>query len=190
MTPYPHQIEILNQIKQNQRIIINTNERQIGISTIMILFAIEEMIKGNKTFIVSQNSYLSKLLNKKTIYYLTELNIVCECNKKLIRTGNGGFIRFFSIGLADMEFRGWECDNLILEGCLPHLDTIQKTIFSGMMALNVNGKLILTTTGGDSIVLPNFTIYDVDTSINNIISLLNKKNYGISKKIGGIPRIR
>jgi hypothetical protein len=186
MKPYPHQIEILNLINLYDRVIFNCQERQKGITTIMLLYAIYQTICGCKTAIVSRDNNLSSFIYDKTVRYMRELDIVCECEKKLIRTSNGGIIKFFSISTQD--FRGWRYDNLILDGCVPDLDLdrIQNTINRGIPGLNVNGRIILTTTGENSISLPNFTCHNINTNTN--FSILNKKNYG-TKKIGGISRI-
>lgn len=192
MNSYPHQIRILNDIGQNKFLLIDSQERQTGVSTILYLYSINQMIEGKHVYIVLFNHDSMVFSHSKIVSYLRELDIVCEVNKKSIKTSNNGLIHFTTKLSSTVDCRNRRYDTIILDNCiLNNNESLNRLIYEISKSLNIDGKMIFAVTGyiGNEIYLRDFTRHIVDTNIKDIYQFLNKQNYGVGKKrISGVHR--
>lgn len=190
MEPYPHQIEILRAIEGNILLYINSQERQTGVSTILCLYAINQMIDGKKIYFITRNKNCLSLSHERIVRFLRELGVVCDVNKKTITTSNGGYLQFTTYLSSPVDCRSRRFDTIIFDDCACANDySLNRLVHDIRVVLNMDtGKMIFSTTGEYSINLDGFNQHVVDTNNKQIYSFLNKKKYGGKKRVSRIRR--
>lgn len=195
----PHQIKILRQINQHNKLIINCTERQSGITTLMTIYAVDELLQGRSTYFISRNYDVSDFYSHKVFGILRQLGIECDLlSKRKITIRGLGDIEFYSCNNFIHRGREFIANNVIFDNTFINTeidnlgritDVLYELHFASARSSNINYKLIFTTTGNYFLNLPNFTSITINPKYIENNTILNKKKYGSTKKIGRISRI-